>query len=235
MRADGFRALGFLLLTVAVVGGGSLVLPRLLEVAGGEEAELAAALKSTEREALVIPVPGLEEPLRSARHSYTRVSLAPVEPQSRTAELSATLDLEGKVGPVTVSSLGLERVAFKKEGGDWVPAQGWAPRLAGALAALEARRKALEAGDAQALRSLLPPADRTSYRAEPALEALLHLRNRHYQVVHWSLRLERDEVLVNEEAHLSGDSPERPVDALQARRLRLVREGREFFFSPTLM
>jgi hypothetical protein len=145
------------------------------------------------------------------------------------------LDLDGKAGDVVVSALGWEELVFQKEQGDWIPAEGWAPRLAAALGALEERRKALETGDSGKLQSLLRPQDRADAGEDPALQAVLRLRNRRYRVLRWSLRLERDEVLVTEEGRLTGDTPERPVDLLQKRRLRLVRGGVEFFFSPTLM
>lgn len=234
MRPDAFRALGFILLIAALLVVGAVLLPRILDAAGGAEAQVAAELKGTEPEGLVVEVPGSPTPARSRRHAYSRVTFRSLPTEHR-VEVSAALDFTGVWGAVEVSSLGLEKVILEERDGRWQPLGGWAPSLGAVLARLEARRKALEAGDISALTGLVSPSDRAGALAAPPLRELLALRSKRYRVRSWYLRFERGEVQVTEEGMVSGDSADRPVQDRVLRRLRLVGEGREFFFSPSLM
>jgi hypothetical protein len=157
-----------------------------------------------------------------------------VEPGGKRAEVVATLDFTGSLGDIEVSSLGVEQVPFVYRDGDWVPERGGAPRLAAVVAALDARRRALDAGDTQALARLWAPAavdGGSGGVGEPDLETLLALKKRRYRAEAWFLRLEREEALATEHWHLEGDLPSRPVVQRGEHRLNLVRHAEEFLFS----
>src|SRR6185503_10253357 len=110
----------------------------------------------------------------------------------------------------------------------WKPPEGFAPRLAAIVSALELRRRALDRADLEALAKLTgtpnpaPDAD---------VQRVAQLTDRSYTVKAWYIRSERDEVLVTEEYRLVGSTPDRPIDEEGKRRLVLTRNGREFFFS----
>jgi hypothetical protein len=233
-NAEAFRALGFVFVFVLLLGGLALLFPGLMDVAGGPDVQVLAALKETEPEGLRVPVAGYSEPLLSTRHGYTRIAIVGAAPGGD-SELTATLDLTGNLGPIEVSSLGVEKLRFRREGSAWKPVEGWAPALAEALALLEKRRKALEDGKISAIESLVRPQDRALAMADPALKTLLALKGRKLVLHRLFLRSEREEMLVTEEDRLTGDLPDRPVDEKRSHRLRLVRDGREFFFTPTVM
>ena len=240
MRQESFRALGFVVLAGLATGLVVHFLPRAMDAAGGPEAELAAALKGTEPDGMEVRVKGFAKPLVTTMHSYSRVTFAPAQPGQPPA-LAATLDLNGRLKPqgnvddLEVSSLGVEELRFAEKGFHWEPLDGWAPRLAAVLATLEARRKALEAGDREALAALVRPQDRVAALAAPRLQEFLGISQRRYMVSRWLLRLDRDTVSVTEEGRVTGNLPSRPVDDLTTIRLRLVPAGREFFFSPGVM
>jgi hypothetical protein len=186
-----------------------------------------------------LPVPGAPAPLRSERLRFSRVSVAPGE-GGAPALARATLDFEGTLGESRVSSLGVEEVPFAPvrlgQARDWRPVGAAAPRLVAVVAALEARRQALEAGDTGRLeRLVLPGTAPASPGAAAALSSVLSLRERGYRVKAWFVRLERDEATVGERWHMRGEGPGGPVDQRGERRLRLVRRGEEFFFSPGVM
>lgn len=228
--SEEFRLLGFVL---AVVLLGALAWHfggRLLGAAGGPELELLSVLKDSERDGFSFSVAGGEGKVTSARHHYDRVT-AQLDIPARRAEAVATLDFEGRWGEARVGSLGLERVPFRYEDGRWRPVEGLAPRLSAILAALEARRQALERGDRAALSALSGGAGADG----PELEALLAVSGRKLQVKAWLLRSERDEVLVTEEVRLLGTLPDRPVDELHTRRLYLAPRDGRFLFLRGLM
>jgi hypothetical protein len=111
------------------------------------------------------------------------------------------------------------------------------------VVALEARRRALEQGDAKALSRLWGAGEPDGGArdgggsvgvGEPELETILALKLRRYRAGAWLLRLERDEAVVTERWHLQGDLPSRPVDQRGERRLNLRRHGEEFLFSAAL-
>ena len=231
MNAEGFRALGFVLLAAAAAVGVALVGPRLLHTAGGPEGEIITALKEAEKEGLEIPLDGGQVLVASTVH-YQRLQVLHDE-AAGTATVRCTLDLQGKVGGTEVSSLGLERIPFRVQGGAWLPAEGLAPDLARALEALQARRAALESGDRRRLAAL--GAFRSDGGApDQELERVLRVGQRRWRSLAWYLRAEREGVTVSEDYRLSGQTPERPVDERGTVRL-LLNPGGEFLFPAGLM
>ena len=232
---DWSRLGGVLIAMLAAVGALALLTPRLLGVAAGPEVEILIALKRTEQDGLRLDVPGVGTPLTSQQHHFARITVN-IEPGGRRAVAWATLDFTGKLGHTEVSSLGVERVPFVVREGQWVPEGLAAPRLAAVVRALEARRQALEAGNREALRGLWASGAQADVGAgEAELMKLLELQRRRYRADAWYLRLERDEAVASEQWRLEGELPSRPVDERGQRRLSLIRNGEEFFFSPGLM
>lgn len=196
--------------------------------------DLVVQLKSAERGGLSLPIPGEPAPLFSERPSYDRltVELQPGDPE---AFVTATLDLEGKLGETEVHSLGFERVRFQRDGRSWTAPEGLAPMLTRAMSALCARRRALEAGQLQTLAALAGQSPEQA-QADPALALALSVKDRRYAVKGWYLRLERDSALVSEDYRLTGVTPDRPVDEKGTRRLELrVNAHGEFYFARGLM
>lgn len=231
-QSDAWSRLGGVLIALLAAAAAMVVLvPRWLGVATGPEVEIITWLKSTERDGLSLAVPGVVEPLTSREHHFARITVN-VEPGGERAVAWATLDLKGRLGATEVSSLGVERVPFVRRGGEWMPEGLAAPRLAAAVRALELRRRALEAGNREALAALLAPG---ASGGEAELARLLELQRRRYRAEGWYLRLERDDAMVTEAWRMEGQLPSRPVDEKGQRRLSLVRSGEEFFFSPGLM
>jgi hypothetical protein len=219
---------------VAVVG------PRVLGLAAGPEAEIITSLKRLEKNGFSISLPGVTAPLTSREVHYERLTVR-VEPGGQRAEVLATLDFTGTLGDTNISSLGVEQVPFLLRGGDWEPEQRAAPRLAAVVEAMEARRRALDQGDAAALARLWGVGEDDGGGGggalgvgEPELDRVLALKQRRYRAEAWFLRLERDEAVVTEHWHLQGDLPSRPVDQQGQRRLDLQRRGQEFLFSSAL-
>ncbi|HYO59501.1 hypothetical protein [Archangium sp.] len=232
---DWSRLGGVLIVVLAAAAAMVVLVPRLLGVAAGPEAEIITVLKSTEREGLSLTLPGVEEPLTSREHHFARITVN-VEPGGQRAVAWATLDFSGRLGRTQVSSLGVERVPFVRRGRQWVPENLAAPRLAAVVRALESRRRALEAGDREVLTGLRTPgAEAEEGGGVAELERVMELQRRRYRAEAWYLRLERDEVVASEEWRLEGQLPSRPVDEKGQRRLSLVRNGEEFFFSSGLM
>jgi hypothetical protein len=225
-----------------------LASPRLLSLSAGPRAEILTALKTMEHRGLTLRVPGAPQPLRSHALHFSRLSVSPGEGRA-VALAHATLDFDGRLGTTTVSSLGVEQVPFAPTGAGlgaarWLPLGSAAPRLGAGVAALEARRQALESGDLQRLAALEgrsaagAGAGDAPARAPAAAEALrqvLAVGERAYRVEAWYLRLERDEATVGERWRLTGTGPSGRVELRGERRLRLQRRGEEFFFSPGLM
>ena len=215
-----------LLVAAAVVGVLAWLIPRALDSAAGPEAELLVALKRYERDGIEEALPS--GTLRGAKAQYARLAFT-LDGEGR-ATVRATLDFSGTFsrpdGEVTqVSSLGVEVVGFVREGESWRLERGPCPLLAAALTALEARRKAIEAGDVSAL----------GVRPEGELQEWITVGHRRLRAKAWYLRSERDEVTVSEDFRLTGDLPDRPVDLQGTKRLTLQSRGREFFFPHGLM
>ncbi len=232
---DWSRLGGVFILVLAGAALGVLLVPRLLGVAAGPEAEIITVLKSTERDGLSLTLPGVAEPLRSRKHHFARITVN-VEPGGERAVAWATLDFDGQLGRTGISSLGVERVPFVRRGREWVPANLAAPRLAAVVRTLEARRRALEAGDRQTLAGLLAPGmEASTGGGEAELARVMELQRRRYRAETWLLRLERDEAVATEAWRLEGQLPSRPVDEKGQRRFSLIRHEEEFLFSSGLM
>ncbi|QRN94829.1 hypothetical protein JRI60_37845 [Archangium violaceum] len=228
---------GVVIAVLAAVAALSLVMPRLLGVAAGPEVEIITALKATEKDGMELAIPGVGTPLRSKGHHFARITVN-VEPGGKRAVAWATLDFTGRLERTEVSSLGVERVPFVRRGREWMPEGLAAPRLAAVVRTLEARRRALEAGEGKALEALRAPDARgDGGGGEEAAEVgkVLEVRRRRYRAEAWFLRLERDEAVASETWRLEGDLPSRPVDERGQRRLSLIRSGEEFLFSAGLM
>lgn len=229
----GFRTLGGALVLVAVVVALGLLVARLGSGAGGAEGQVLSELHALAKEGLRVPVSGTETPLVGSRVRLG-VTTVLMEEGGERAIAVALLDFTGRLGSTEVSSLGYERVPFVRSRGGWVPEHGPAPRLAASVAALEARRRAVEAGDLGALEAL-QDADGPPPTAVREVQDLLTLQRRRYEVRSWILRSEREEVLVAEHFRLTGDGREAPVDRLGLRNLRLVPENGNLTFSPGVM
>jgi hypothetical protein len=223
-------------LALAMLAG---VGPRVLGLAAGPEAEIITALKRLEKDGIELSLPGAAAPLQSREVHYDRLSVR-VEPGGQRAVVLATLDFTGSLGDTQVSSLGVEQVPFVNDGGDWRLEGRAAPRLTAVVESLEARRRALEAGDPEALARLsisesddggAPGQGGSVGVGEPDLETVLALTKRRYRAEAWFIRLERDEAVATEHWRLQGDLPSRPVDRMGERRLNLLRRGEEFLFS----
>jgi hypothetical protein len=219
--------------TTLLVGLAAVVMaPRFLGVAAGPEADLVAQLARTERDGMTLSLRGIEVPLTSKHHHFDRI-VVQVDLQSRTAEASSTLDFTGALGGTEVSSLGVEKTRFAYAG-KWQPADGWAPRLAAVVMALEDRRRALEQGDVHLL-AAVTGAPAVTLAPDDGLEHVFSLQQRRYQAKAWYIRLDRDSAAVTEEFRLTGVLPDRPFDEEGRRSLTLERRDGEFFFSKGLM
>ncbi len=220
----GFAA-GIFLLTAALVSA-----PTLLDAAAGPEAALQSILRSAEIAGLSIDIPGSPVPLRSHRLHFDRVSTH-IEGVGQTAQARSTLDFEGLLGSIEVSSLGVERTAFERQGSEWRPRDGLAPRLAAVVGALQARRRALEKADAEALARLAVSAE----VGRAARESDLFRRiasGQAYRPSAWYIRLERGAALVTEcyEIAAGSSAPE-----TGKKRLTLELRGSQFLFSDSLL
>jgi hypothetical protein len=223
---------GVLILLLALGATLAFFAPRLLGVAAGPEVEIITALKETEARGLTLPVPGADVPLKSQKHRFARITVV-VQPGGQRAEAYATLDFDGTLGSTRVGTAGVERVPFVRKDGDWVPEGTAAPRLVAVVTALEARRRALQAADADALARLAGPG--TPGVGGPEWEELRQMRARGYRAEAWYVRLEREDAVVTEHWRLQGALPSRPVDTRGERQLSLTLRGDEFLFSPGLM
>lgn len=229
---EGRKALAVFAGVAVVAAAGVVLATRVLRIAAGPEAEILTALKATEDAPLRVQVPGAREPLVSSRHLYQRI-VVDVDRKGSQARAIATLDFDGVLGATRVSSLGLERIPWRREAGEWVAPEGFAPVLARVVGALERRRSALDGGDPSALAALGPSAEDAS-SGDPEIRRLLAISERRYRALAWYIRTERDQVLVTEEYRLLGYTPERPVDESGARRLVLRERNGEFLFAAGL-
>jgi hypothetical protein len=199
VSSEGHKALAFGVATLALVVSVLVIGPRLLGVASGPENELVLTLKKLERTGLDLVVEG--KPLRGAMVQFQRLAVQ-VEPSGQRAVATGTLDLNGTYDRDTVvSSLGFEEIPFVLQDGSWDPVKGLAPRLTAILAALERRRRALDA-------------DESADGGEPML-------HRHYRVAAWYIRSERESAQVAEDFVLTGETRDRPVDEKRTVRLTL--------------
>jgi hypothetical protein len=145
----------------------------------------------------------------------------------------ATLDFEGSLGSVQVSSLGVERIPVEREADSWVPVESLAPRLAAVVAALDARRWALEVGDGVKLAALTTSREsRTAQQDE--LFRRLATAGRRYRPAAWYIRLERTRALVTEDFWIGGGDDRGPEEK-GTRSLTLERRGSQFLFSGSLL
>ncbi|ATB46456.1 hypothetical protein [Corallococcus macrosporus] len=229
---DWSRFGGGLIVFLALGATLALFIPRFLGAAAGPELEIITALKETESSSLWLPVRGAPQPLKSQKHRFARITVN-VAPGGQRAEAHATLDFEGTLGDTRVGTAGVERVPFVVRGGKWVPETTAAPRLQAVVTALESRRRALQAADAEGLERLAGPD--TPGPGGPEWARLRQVRARAYQVEAWYVRLERDDAVVTEHWRLRGALPAKPVDTRGERRLLLSFSGDEFLFSPSLM
>ncbi|GMU62843.1 MAG: hypothetical protein AMXMBFR34_46060 [Myxococcaceae bacterium] len=219
--SQGYRALGFLAATAALVLAVGVLGPRLLGLAAGPEAELVTRLKKLEKNGLELEVPGAGT-LHAAQVSFQRISVR-LDADGQGATITSTLDLTGNlkrpgaVARTTVSSLGLERARYLLRDGQWRAQSTDAPRLLAILTALEQRRELLES-------PRLPP--------DAGLDALEQLTRRAYTSLAWYIRSEREDVTVAEDYRLTGDTPQRPVDDKGTRRLSLVEDSAGLFTFP---
>lgn len=232
MTADhrGARAIGVVLGLCLVVGVVWALLPRMLGAAGGPEPEVIAAFRAAELARAPIPVPGGPsfDP-RSLRFDRFSITV-----DGDRASAVATLDASGSCGGVEVSSLGRERVGFRRQGGRWQPDGPLAPALAGALSVLRQRARLLSGSAAEGLGVLVLPADRDRAVADARIDSVLRLPGHRWEPRAWYLRSERGEVLVTEEANLTSSSREPEP---RTGRLRLVPsgEGGSFVFAGGLL
>jgi hypothetical protein len=236
-----FLAFGALALVAAVL------LPRVLGLAAGPEAEIVSLIKSAERKDTELRVPWLGEepegpssrPLRPLTRRYDRITVV-VAPDSSHAMATGTLDFEGELGALAsaditrVSSLGFEEIPFTLNEGEWKPELGLAPRLSAVVAALESRREALEDGNPKSV-DRLREATVSHPDDSAALARISGVAQRRYRAVAWYIRGERGEVQVTERYRLTGTHPGAPVDEQGMVQLRLRPRGREFFFVSALM
>ncbi|WP_338868143.1 hypothetical protein [Myxococcus stipitatus] len=223
---------GLVIAGLAVLAACALLVPRLLGFAAGPEVEVITALKRTESYGLSLSVPGASAPLTSQVHHFARITVT-VEPGGKRAVAHSTLDFKGTLGATQVGTAGVERSPFVSKRGDWVPETTESPQLVAVVRALEARRRALESADADALARLVAPGNPGV--AGPEWEELKLMRGRVYRAEAWYIRLEREEAQVTEHWRLQGSLPSRPVDTRGQRSLSLTLHGDEFLFSPGLM
>jgi len=223
---------GLVIAGLAVAAACAVLVPRLLGFAAGPEAEVITALKEAESHGVSLEVPGAVAPLVSRTVRFARITVV-VAPDGRSAEAMATLDFEGMLGATRVGTAGVERVPFVYRDGGWRPRTTIAPRLVAVVAALEARRRGVEAADAEVLSRLAGPGIPGPGGAE--WDSLKSTRGRVYRAEAWYIRLEREDAVVTEHWRLQGSLPSRPVDTRGQRALSLTLHGDEFLFSPGLM
>jgi len=132
-------------------------------------------------------------------------------------EAFSQLAIEGRSGEVVVSYVGNERIRVRCTTSCKVE-EPFAPRLAGVLEALWARRDALAAGDLAAITALAAASDRNP---PPTLEELRQAASR--DAAAWFIRVEGRTAVVGEAA----------ADGSQ-KRLGLIREADGWAFSAGL-
>jgi hypothetical protein len=200
-------ALGASVLATVLVGW--VFGTRGLSCVAGDDGQLVALLKEQEAKPFETQVGDVR--LLAKRLNYQRLT---IDLNGEQATVTATLDAEAVWSQDThVSSLGLERIPFQKQHGEWVPTRGYAPLLFETLSALEARRRRIENGS-------VSPAE-----MDPEDYALVtRLNETRCKVKAWFIRHEADAVTVTEEFELRGALPDRPIAERRTRRLRLFRK-----------
>jgi len=219
----GARAIGVVVGLCLVVGLVWALLPKMLGAAGGPEPEVIAAFRAAELARAPIAVPG-GPPFEPRNLRFDRFSITV---DGDRASAVATLDASGRCGGVEVSSLGRERVGFRRHGGRWQPDGPLAPALAGALSVLGRRARLLSGNAPESLGGLVLPADRDRAVADARIDSVLRLPGHRWEPRAWYLRSERGEVLVTEEANLTSSSREPEP---RTGRLRLVPSGEDGSF-----
>jgi hypothetical protein len=202
------------------------VLPALLGLAGGTVPEVATVLASAATPPVRLAIAGSPLPLVGTSLRFQRVTVA--EEGRDGARAVSTLDFEGTLGPIRVSSLGRETTRFQHRATGWEVEGSLTPTLAAVVRALWARQVALKKGDASALAALVVAEDRERAMADPALRAVLDNPARNGPLQAWYVRSEAGEITVTEE---EGQPP-------RLHRLRLVPrvEGAlEFVFAGSLL
>jgi hypothetical protein len=211
----GTRATLVLVGLCLVVGVVWALLPRMLGAAGGPEPEVLAAFRMAELARAPIPVPGGRAFEPRSLH-FDRFSITV---DGARASAVATLDASGSCGGVEVSSLGRERVGFRRVAGKWEPDGPLAPALAAALSVLWQRAELLSGSAMGTLGPLVVPVDRDRALGDARIDSVLRLPGHRWEPRAWYLRSERGEVLVTEEAVLTSSSREPEP---RTGRLRLV-------------
>jgi hypothetical protein len=176
----------------------------VLDVAAGPDAAIRAALLQAEHDGLRLSLPGSPAELTSRRSHYDRITTH-LSDDGRSAYAFATLDFEGTVGAVEVSSLGLERIAFERDGSGWKVVGNLAPNLTAIVAAMQERRLALKASESG------------------------------YQPDAWYIRVERNGAVVTEDYRLLRQRVAGVDEERGTRRLTLERSGSQFVFSGSLL
>jgi hypothetical protein len=202
------------------------LLPPLLGLAGGTTPEVTSVLAKAARPPVTLSVGGAELPLLGRGLDFQRVTVA--EEGADRARAVSTLDFEGSFGTVRVSSLGRETTRFQRAVTGWELDGSLAPTLVAAVAALSARRSALQRADIAALSQLMRPEDREHALADPALQTLLAHPERNGAIQAWYLRFEAGEITVTEDAG----------EPARSHRLRLVPRDSaalEFVFAGSLL
>ena len=215
---SGARATAVFVGLFLLLGAIWALLPRMLGAAGGPEPELIAAFRAAELARAPIPVPGAP-PFEPRDLRFDRFSITVDGEQ---ASAVATLDASGTCGGVEVSSLGRERVRFRRRAGRWELDGPLAPALAASLSVLWERAAQLSGSAAGSLDALVVPADRERVLGDARIDSLLRLPGHRWEPRAWYLRSERGEVLVTEEAVLSSSSRDPEP---RTGRLRLVASG----------
>lgn len=223
---------GGVIAALALAMTGAVLVPRFFGKASGPEPEIVTALKEFEAEGLTLPIDGSRAELRASSLHYARITVT-LGPGAAEAEALATLDFDGRLGATEVSALSVERIPFAERDADWRPVATAAPALHAVVTALEARRRALEAGDLEALARLGPRGGEV--KSTPGIAALLALAARRYRAEAWFIRIEQDGAVVKERYRLQGDLPDRPVDERGERQFSLFKRGNEYFFAGGLM
>jgi hypothetical protein len=221
------RTLGVGVVIAAALTAAVFLFPRAFSLASGPDVEVITALKKAEARGLELEV-GDAGTLYSKQVFFERMQVTVVS--NVAARVNCTLDFTGHLGDTEVSSLGLERIGFQLEGGDWKPVTNFAPRLLRTTWALEQRRRAIEAADRGTLVAMMADGGTLS----PELDPIFSLENRRYRALRWLIRFEREGATVTEEYRLEGNSADRPVDQKGSVRL-FVDPDREFFFPQGLM
>ncbi len=208
--------------------------PKLLDVAAGPDAAMQSVLQQSERAGLALAVPGTAASLVARRLHYDRVTTH-VDADGEAGFALSTLDFEGTLDSIQVSSLGVERIPFERQGTEWRPRSGLAPRLAAVVAALEARRQALESGDGGKLVVLAASPEGGREAQDELLRRTASAPQPLHRICAWYIRLERNRALVTEDYRIGAGVAKPLPQEKGTRRLTLERQGSQFLFSGSLL